>query len=60
LLIEAIPSPSSAIWQFGIARMNRDQIQVLRGEDVVWEASYLADSNEQIHAEYSTFAADKP
>lgn len=60
LLIEAIPSPSSAIWQFGIARMNRDQIQVLRGEKVVWEADYLADPNDQTDAAYSTFSAENP
>ncbi len=60
LLIEAVPAQSKSVWQFGIARMNRDQIQVLRGDTVVWEADYLADPNEQTEASYTTFSAEKP
>lgn len=60
LLVEAVPSSTTPVWQYGIARMNRDAIQMQRDETVIWKAGYLPDPNEQSRAPYSTFSADRP
>ncbi|MDP1798071.1 MAG: hypothetical protein Q8K78_11340 [Planctomycetaceae bacterium] len=60
LFVEAVSAAKSAVWQYGIARLNRDQLEVLHGDKVVWEADYISDPNERILEPYSTFSAEMP
>lgn len=60
LMIEAVSSSKGNVWQYGVARMNRDAIELLHHDRVVWEASYITDPNERFTAPYSTFSAEKP
>jgi hypothetical protein len=62
LLLEAVGSGKEAAWQFGLARMNRDALQVRRQDQTVWQAPHLDKLQfmDRPKASYTAFSLEHP
>lgn len=60
LLIEAVEIEDRPVWQFGIARMNRDELRVTYRNNVVWTAPYLDEVMGRTRETYALFSLRQP
>jgi hypothetical protein len=60
LLLEATKSDSEARWQYGLARMNSDELQVTFRGEIVWTAPGLKQSVGRPREPYAAFSLDRP
>jgi hypothetical protein len=60
LQIEAVTGGDKPVWQFGVARMNRDELQVRYRDQVVWSAPYINEVMGRIHEPYALFVIKAP
>lgn len=60
LLLEAANSNNETRWQYGLARMNSDELQVTFHDKTVWTALALKDSLGRPREPYAAFSLDRP
>lgn len=60
LLVEAAEGNAGPEWRFGVARMNRDELQVTHKNVVVWTVPYLDEVMGRTREPYALFSLRQP
>lgn len=62
LLLEAVANGDTASWQFGLARMNRDALEVRKQDQAVWRTPHLDKFHfmDRPQAAYTAFSLEHP